>query len=82
MGHPIAFELITYIAHTIFNDLAPNTIVLIVQRQYLIFEDLIDLFQIVIVLLLNVHVLVIGLRHNKSIVPMIDELRDPSVVGR
>ena len=81
MRHTVAIKLEANITHTIFADLAPGIIIVIIQRKYLFFQDFIQFIQIIFILFLHIHLAIIGFGNNKTIISMIDKFRDPSIIS-
>src|SRR3954454_13282438 len=70
ISHAIAVELKTHITHTIFHNLSPGIFVFVVQRQYVIFKNVIHLIKVILVLLQHMHVLVICFGYYKTVMSL------------
>src|SRR5438445_8498655 len=82
MGHPACIELVAYIPHTVLGNLTPGIIFFIVHWKDLVLQHLVQLFEVIIILLLDMHIGIISFGDHKAVIPMVDKFRYPAIIRR
>src|SRR3982751_4560074 len=82
MRHSIALKLEAYVLHTVLHYLPPGSIIFIIERQYFLLKDLIKTVQVIHILVMDRHVCIIRFGNYKSVMAMVDELGDPTIISR
>src|SRR3954447_10393070 len=80
MGHTVALKLKLNIAHPVFYYLSPCIGLVIIDRKNLVFQNAIQVIQIMFVLLLDMQIFIVRLGYNKTVVAMINKFRDPAII--